>query len=219
MMRTCATLAAVLLVAFTAKGALAQTTPPGAPGHWSVATGETVSPDRDAIAFWAGWPGASFAYLHGFSDRSDMALKFDLLLAQENTTDSAFGAGFDVPLRLVVNRSGAVSIAVHIEPGLRIYTQNGQTDFMTRFPVGGVLGLQATPELRIGVSADLTMAVNWTHTQFFEIGPQFGAAGEYRLDKNLTVGMQVKFGPQFYSVSGSSTDLAFTVQALVGYRM
>jgi len=210
---------ALFAALLAAAAARAQTPPPGAQGHWSVATGETVSPDRDAIALWAGWPGLSFAYLHGFSDRSDMALKFDLLLAQENTTDSAFGAGFDVPLRLVVNRSGAVSLAVQVEPGLRIYTQNSQTNFMTRFPVGGVLGLQATPELRVGVSADLTMAINWTHTQFFEIGPQFGAAGEYKLDKNLIVGGQVKFGPQFYTVSGSGTDLAFTVQALIGYRM
>lgn len=217
-MRTCATVAA-LLVVLAAAAARAQTTPPGAPGHWSVATGETVTPDRDAIALWAGWPGFSFAYLHGFSDRSDMGLKFDLLLAQENTTDSAFGAGFDVPLRLVVQRADRVSIAVQIEPGLRVYTQNSQTNFMTRFPVGGVLGLQATPELRLAVSADLTMAINWTHTQFFEIGPLFGLAGEYRADKNLILGMQAKFGPQFYTVSGSNTDFAFSVQALVGYRM
>ena len=218
-MRTCAPFAAPLLAALLATAARAQTTPPGTPGHWSVATGETVSPERDAIAFLAGWPGASFAYLHGLSDRGDMGLKVDLLFARENTTDSAFGAGFDVPLRLVVNRSGMVAITLQGEPGLRIYTQNSQTDFMTRFPVGGVLGIQATPELRLGLSADLVMAVVWTHTQYLEIGPQFGIAGEDRADKNLSLGLQAKFGPQFYSVSGSSTDFAFTIQVLVGYRM
>jgi len=193
--------------------------PAGAPGHWSVATGETVSPDRDAIALQLGWPGASFAYLHGLSDRSDVGIKFDLLFARENTTDSAFGAGFAVPLRLVVNRTDRVSIGVGIDPSVRIYTQNSQTDFLTRFPVGGVLGIQASPELRLALSADLSMAVTWTHTQYFEIAPMFGAAAEYKADTNLLLGLQAKFGPQFYTFSGSSTDFAFTVEALLGYRM
>jgi hypothetical protein len=218
MRSTCALFAASLLTAFAAAAA-GPDAGPGVPGHWSVTTGETVSPDRDAISFELGWPGVSFSYLHGTSDRSDLALKFDLLYGFENTTNTVFGAGFDVPFRLVVSRSGKVSILLQIEPGLRIYTQNGQSDFMTRFPVGGVLGIQATPELRLGASAGLTLAVNWTHTAFFEVGPQFGFAVEYFVDRNLLVGLDAKFGPQFYTVSGSNTDFAFTTQVVVGYRM
>ncbi len=218
-MRTCAPFAASLLAAFLATAARAQPTPPGSPGHWSVATGETVTPDRDAIGLLGGFPGFSFEYLHGLSDHSDMGLRFDLVYEFENTTATAFGAGFGVPLRLVVNRNNPISIEVHLDDSVRIYTHDNQTDFMTRFPVGGVLGLQATPEFRVGVSADLTMAINWTHTQYFLIGPQFGVAGEYRVDKNVVVGGLAKFGPQFYTFSGSSSDFAFTIQALVGYRM
>jgi hypothetical protein len=166
-----------------------------------------------------GWPGASFSYLHGTSDRSDVGIRFDLLYGRENTTNTAFGAGVDVPFRLVVNRSNRVAIGLQIEPGLRIYTQNSQTDFMTRFPVAGVLGVQATPELRLGASAGLTMAVNWTHTAFFEVGPQFGFAAEYAADRNLLLGLNTKFGPQFYTHTGSTTDLAFTLQVVIGYRM
>jgi hypothetical protein len=220
MRRTCALFAASSL--FTAAFAAAADLPnagPGAPGHWSVVTGETVSPDRDAIGVELGWPGASFSYLHGTSDRSDLAMKVSLLYEFENKSDSAFGAGFDVPFRLVVSRSGKVSIVLQIEPGLRLYTQNGTSDFMTRFPVGGVLGIQATPELRLGAFAGLTMAVNWTHTAFFEIGPQFGIGVEYFVDKNLLVGLNGRFGPQFYSYSNASTDFAFTTQLVVGYRM
>jgi hypothetical protein len=223
MTRTCALIFAALLLASTTAAAQASAaatgTPPGAPGHWSIVTGETVSPDRDAIAFELGWPGISFSYLHGTSDRSDVGIKFDLLYGFENTTDTAFGAGVDVPFRLVVNRSNKVSVGLHIDPGLRIYTQNSQTDFMTRFPVGGVLGVQATPQLRLGASADLTMAVNWTHTAFFEIGPQFGFGAEYSVDRNLLVGLNAKFGPQFYTVSGSTSDFAFITQIVIGYRM
>ena len=219
MTRTCALIAAILLPALAAPAQTVPTPPPGAPGHWSVNTGETVSPERDAIALEAGFPGISFSYLHGLSDRTDVGARFDLLYAFENTTDSAFGAGFDVPLRLALNRANRVSIAVQVEPGLRIYTQNSQTDFMTRFPVGGVLGVQATPEVRIGAFAGLTMAVNWTHTAFFEIGPQFGLSAEYSVDHNLMLGLDTKFGPQFYTRSGSNTDFAFTTQIVIGYRM
>src|SRR4051812_42070647 len=63
MKRTCALFAGSLLTAFAAAADLPNAGP-GAPGHWSVVTGETVSPDRDAIAFELGWPGASFSYLH-----------------------------------------------------------------------------------------------------------------------------------------------------------
>ncbi len=210
--------AAVVLTTFASR---AQTTPvaPGAPGHWSIATGETVSPDRDAIGFEMGWPGLTFGYLHGLSDRSDVGFKIDLLYSRENTNNSAFGAGFDVPFRLVVSRKDKVSLGLHIDPGVRIYTKNSFTDFMTRFPVGGSLGIQATPELRLAATADLTMAINWTHTAFFEIGPQFGFAAEYAVDRSLLVGLKASFGPQFYTFTGSDTDFAFTTEVVIGYRM
>jgi len=215
-------LAAILLPALSAAAAEpapAAATSSGPAGHWSVVTGETVSPDHDAIGLQAGWPGISFSYLHGTSDRTDLGIQLDLLYGREQTTDWVFGAGVQVPLRLVVNRSDRVSILVHVDPGIRIYTQNSQTDFMTRFPVGGTLGFQATPLVRVGVSADLTMAVNWTHTQFFEVGPQFGFSAEYLPEKNVLWGLNLKFGPQFYTYTASTTDLAFTAQIVLGYRM
>ena len=214
-------LAAILLPALSAAAqpAPAAATSSSPPGHWSVVAGETVSPDRDAIGLEVGWPGIGFSYLHGTSDRTDLGIKLDLLYGYEQTTDWVFGAGVQVPLRLVVNRSDRVSILVHVDPGIRIYTQNSQTDFMTRFPVGGTLGFQATPLVRLGVSADLTMAVNWTHTQFFEVGPQFGFSAEYLPEKNVLWGLNLKFGPQFYTYTASTTDLAFTAQIVLGYRM
>ncbi len=217
-----AALAAVALFSFAAAAADPAPVAAGAPGHWSVATGETVSPDHDAIAFEMGWPGLSFAYLHGLSDRSDVGLKISLLYSLENTSTSSFGAGADLPLRVVVNRKDKVSIGLHVEPGARVYTRNtivgSISDFITRFPVGGTLGIQATTELRIAATADLTMAIRWTHTAAFEIGPQFGFAAEYLVDKSLLVGLHGSFGPQFYTGT-TNTDFAFTTQILVGYRM
>src|SRR5256885_11929247 len=100
--RMCA-MVAVLLTAFAAAAAETKTPAkpaapmgiappaPGAPGHWSVATGETVSPDRDALSFELGWPGLTVGYLHGLSDRADVGVKFGLLYGYEQTNASAFG--------------------------------------------------------------------------------------------------------------------------------
>ena len=223
MTRTCALIAVSLLTASVAFAEAEVPTPPapqrGAPGHWSIVTGETVSPERDAIAGEVGWPGLSFSYLHGTSDRSDVGIRFDLLYGYENTTNTAFGLGADVPFRLVVNRSSHVAVGLHADPGLRIYTRLGGTDFMTRFPVGGSIGVQATPELRLAATADVAMAFNWTHTTYFEIGPQFGLGAEYARDRNLLLGLDLKFGPQFVTLSGTGGELAFTAQVVVGYRM
>jgi hypothetical protein len=192
---------------------------PGSPGHWSTVTGETVSPDHDALSFQLGWPGASFTYLHGLSDRSDMGVELDFLYSFENTSNATFGFGAGVPLRLVVNRSSRVLVGLRLDPGIRLYTKNSVTNFMTRFPVGGIIGLQVTPALRLAVTADLTLAINWTHTSFFEIGPQFGFGADYLIDRNLIVGLNARFGPQFYTLSGSPSDFAFTTVIVVGYRM
>jgi hypothetical protein len=214
-----AALTATALISSAALAAEPAPVPAGAPGHWSVATGETVSPDRDAISFEMGWPGLIFGFARGLSDRSDVGFKIALLYSLENTNTSVFGAGADVPFRLVVNRHEKVSLGLHIDPGVRLYTKNGTSNFLTRFPVGGILGIQATPELRLAASADLSMAINWTHTPYLEIGPQFGFAAEYAVDKNLLVGLNGRFGPQFYSYANSPTDFAFTTEIVVGYRM
>src|SRR5437868_3217968 len=80
-------------------------------------------------------------------------------------------------------------------------------------------GVPATPALRLAASADLAMAINWTHTAFFASGRQFGLAGEYAVDRKLMLGLHTKFGPQFITLCGTGAQLAFTVQAVVGYRM
>ena len=67
-----------------------------------------------------GWPGLTFGYTHGLSDRSDVGFKIDFLYAMENTNNSTFGAGADLPLRVVVNRHEKVMLGLHIEPGVRV---------------------------------------------------------------------------------------------------
>jgi hypothetical protein len=191
-------------------------------GHWSTVTGETVSPDRDALRFGLGWPGIDFTYLHGLGDRRDVGVHFELLYGWEQTGNSKFGLGFGIPYRIVVNRNERFSIEVHIEPGMRVYTGDnvtGTTDFFIRAPFGGTLGIQIMPELRLAFGADLNFAIQIPNTAFLEIGPQFGFSAEYQVDRNIDVGFNTRFGPQFYSASGSTSDFAFTTQVILGYRM
>lgn len=192
---------------------------PGAPGHWSTSTGETVSPDHDAIALGLGWPGVRFDYLHGLSDRADVGFQLDLLYSVENTSTSKFGFGFGVPLRLVVTRKDKLLLGLHFDPGVRVYTDSVSTDFFLRFPVGGILGIQATPAVRIAAAFDLNMALQIPNTTYFEVAPAFGFAVEYLVDRNLQVGLNARFGPEFTTISGSGSRFAFTTEVMIGYRL
>jgi hypothetical protein len=215
---------ATLMVAalLFAGGASAQTLSLGnsaaGPSHWSVETGETVSPGRDALKFDLGWPGLGVTYLHGVNDRTDFGVHFELLYGFEQTSVSHFGLGFGVPLRLIVNRHERITVEVHVEPGMRVYPDTN-TAFFLRAPFGGTLGVQITPELRLAAKADLDFAIQIPNTAYLEIGPEFGFAVEYAVDKNLNIAFNTLFGPQFISVSGADARFAFITQVAVGYRL
>ncbi len=209
------------LVSFGAAAAeqLPSLPPPGAPLHWSISTGETVSPSSDAIALALGWPGARFDYLHGLSNSSDIGLRIELLYVEENTNNGKFGFGIGAPLRLVMARKDNLLLGVHVDPGLRVYTNSNQTDLYLRAPVGGILGIQATAQLRLAVAADLNLALQTQHGAFFEIGPSFGFGVDYLVDKSLMVGANARFGPQWITTTGTGADFAFTSEIVIGYRL
>ena len=45
----------------------------------------------------------------------------------------------------------------------------------------------------------------------------FGFGVEYTVDPHILVGLNTRFGPQFYTVA-SDADFAFVTQVVVGYR-
>jgi len=211
----------VAAVMFAAGAASAQEYSRGGAAHWSTVTAETVSPGRDALQFGLGWPGLDVTYLHGMTARWDVGFRFELLYGWEETSRSKFGLGAALPYRLIINRHERVTIEVHMIPAMRVYTGDsvtGATDFFLRAPFGGTLGIQITPELRVA-GADLDIALQIPNTAFLEIGPRFGFAAEYAVDKNLNVAFNTRFGPQFYSLGGAEADFAFITQVVVGWRM
>jgi hypothetical protein len=160
-----------------------------------------------------------FDYKHGVSDRADVGFQLEMLYGLENTDYSKFGFGFNVPLRLVVNRQEKLLLGLHFDPGIRVYTDSYATDVYLRFPVGGIVGIQVAPEFRIAATFDMNMALQIPHTTFFEVNPSFGFAAEYLVDKNLQAGLNARFGPEFTTVSGSGSRFAFTTEIVIGYRL
>ena len=148
----------------------------------------------------------------------------------EDITGRRLGFGLGVPLRLVAFREGAVSLQLHIEPGLRGYWTGGRegandTFYVLRAPVGATLGLQATSGLRLAASLELQASLlhkasptracscGWN----FLVGPQLGSAIEYTAGPDILVGLDVRAGLEGETTRGT-TRLALSAQLVIGYR-
>ncbi len=199
--------------------ASAAATAQSAAPRFALVSGETVGSGADMVSGKFGWPGAEFGFQHGFSDTADAGVVFDLLYSVEGTTYTAFGIQLGVPLRKVVLRRDRVSLQISITPGLTVYTTTPSA-FALNFPVGGVLGIQVLPDLRIGVGADVVMKVRFTPSPVaFEFAPIFGPSIEYYVDKNLSISLDSRFGPFIESTPDAQAQFSFRMQVGVAYRL
>lgn len=219
--------AAVLALPLAARAAddapLYAVTAPGAPGHWSVITGETAVPGHDFVSAELGFPGFTFGYTHGVNDRFDAGLKLDLLYGFRNTTlFSQFGMQMRVPLRYIIYRRAQIAVQLHVDPGLDFYTapRAGNTNTAVNVPVGATIGFQAAPDLRLALSADLPISVVYSPSPvYLQTGPLFGGAVEYFFERQWSAGLNLRFGPQFFTQSGVGTQLGFLTEVIIGYRL
>src|SRR4029077_5709133 len=121
-----------MLMAFVVAGTLAfeasaqsrrDTAPPPPGTRYSLLGGETVGSGVDVVSGEFGWPGISFGFTHGLNRDTDVGARFDLLFGfEEISSTSQFGIGVRVPLRMTVLRRDRLSVLVHIDPGLKLYT-------------------------------------------------------------------------------------------------
>src|SRR5712664_4620679 len=133
-----AVIGAALVFSAAASPVFAQArTIPG--GQYSLLGGTTVPSGTDVVSGEFGWPSASFGFTHGMSSTTDVGFKFDLLFGFENTTISQFGIGFRVPLRLMALRRDRMTVLLHVDPGLKVYTTTPAI-FGFQWPVGITLG-------------------------------------------------------------------------------
>jgi len=208
---------AALLCAAAASPAFAQArTTPG--GQYSLLGGTTVPTGVDVVSGEFGWPSASFGFTHGMSPTTDVGFRFDLIYGFENTNISQFGIGFRVPLRTTAFRRDRMSVLLHIDPGVKVYTTTPAI-FGFQWPVGVTIGYTASPELNVGFGLEVPMTLIVTPSPVSMIlGPMFGPAFEYHVDRQLAVGFNTRFGPMF-DTSGGGNRFGFITQLLLAYRM
>jgi hypothetical protein len=190
--------------------------PAAAPAdRWTLYGGETVATGQDVFAGEVGWPGTSFGWTHGLTDTTDAGVRFDILYAFETTTDTHFGLALRVPLRAIAIRTGRMSLLVHADPGLKIYTASGTWGPV--FPAGVQIGFSVNPDLRFALGLDVPMALLFSPAQFV-IGTEFGFGIDYYLDPRLLVGFNTRIGPVFSS-EWSGSRFGLVAQIGLAYRM
>ena len=187
-------------------------------GRYSLLGGETVGSGTNVVSGEFGWPSVTFGITHGVSRDADIGLKFDLLFGVEGATQaSQFGVGFRVPLRMTAMRRDRLSVLLHFDPGMKIFTYNPAL-FGLGFPVGAVFGYAATRDVTVafGVDLGMTLFLSPSPVRFF-ISPMFGPAIEFHVDPRLAVGINTRFGPVINTSGGS--EFGFITQLLLAYRM
>src|SRR4051812_12070260 len=143
---------------------------------YALVSGETNAPGVGFVYGKFGWPSVDFGYQYGINEKFDAGLALSLIYGFEGTSTTKFGIGINAPLRTTILRREKVSLQVQIVPGLQIYPSDPSV-FGLNFPVGGTLGVQVTPDLRVAIGADLNMKILFygsglgTH---FLVGPAFG---------------------------------------------
>lgn len=226
------TIAAVLsmaLITGTAQAAPYRTAlDTSASGHYSLIGGQTVANGNDVVSAEVGWPGVSFGFTHGTSSTSDMGVKFDLLYGVESmTSGSQFGIGLRAPFRFMVAKKDRLSVLVHADPGIKLYTYSSAW-FGFQLPVGLTAGYDVNQNvvLSFGVDVPMTLFVAPSPVAFW-IAPMFGPGIEFHPDRQLSIGLNTRFGPVVYTgvpgvpsvFSSSGSQFGMVTQAVLGYKL
>jgi hypothetical protein len=226
LMRRTGSVAVVLSLALFATAARAQSrrtsltaSSSSRSGHYSLLGGETVPTGVDVVSGEFGYPGVSFGLTHGTSATSDIGVKFDILYGYEYTTLSEFGIGARIPFRFAAYKRDRIGVLFHIDPGIKFYTTD-PVSFGFQWPIGVTLGYTVGPELTVafGVDVPMFLKVASSPVDFF-LGPMFGPAFEYHVDRELTLGLNTRFGPIIETAFGGATRFGFVTQLLIGYRL
>ncbi|HVP68287.1 MAG TPA: hypothetical protein VMT17_13620 [Anaeromyxobacteraceae bacterium] len=195
-------------------------------GSYSV-VGAEVNTGRPFVDVQGGWPSTTFGYTLGLSPTSDIGFRLGLLYGYEGTTASQFGLSLYAPLRFELPGSKDFHWLVHVDPGLKLYTESTAA-FGIQFPVGLVLGfpLQHGLEAGLGVDFEMTLLFTGAFSPRFTFGPMAGPYLEYHPRPEIAVGVNTRFGAAIQALSsyqgvpgGTQTSFAFVTQAFVGYRL
>jgi len=190
--------------------------------NWSATAGQTAGAGNAVLQFEAGWPGIGFTYLKGLDERSDVGFHIGFNYGIEGTTTTVAGVNLAVPYRRTLATTGDTAFAFQMQPGAYLYgshDNSGGVMFGLGGPVGFVAGFHVSPPLTLDVGADFPVLVSFSNPAGVMFGPQFGAGGEYLIDRNLAVTARFRVGPQFALQTGNNTtQTGFTTLIGLAYN-
>ncbi|HKA88491.1 MAG TPA: hypothetical protein VKE22_12550 [Haliangiales bacterium] len=215
--------------------------------RWSYAAADTVGDGQSVIGGELGWPDVTLGFLYGVSKNVDVGAKLELAYGLEGTTSIHFGFGLRVPIRVNFVKKDKLSVLAHFDPGVKIYTGTLDKDFNQAtgsyfdkmffgitFPVGLAVAFSPTREWSIGLGVDvnLGLGVAGVGALSFGISPMAGPEIEYRIDDQIVIGLNTRFGagiaitsdtqyPEIgrYIPGDTITKFAFKTQLVLGYKM
>jgi hypothetical protein len=223
----------VLLVSF---GAAAQVAGDASPSlrrsqGWSFLSGETVGQGGNVLEAQAGYPGASFAFLHGMSEHLDLGVALSLNYGFEGSVlDLIPGIKPQGLIRVGLFDTGSYNLGLRFSPGPMIYfiPQSGvclnDSCFNSAYSLVGFT-LPAELDFGIPAAAAIMLNVSLSIPFFFLFGPGggavvpilFGAGAEYYISRQLAVSFNTRMGPTLWV----NNYAYFTFEALFGvsYRL
>jgi hypothetical protein len=212
-------------------------------GRWAYMAGDTVGEGNSVMGAELGWPDLTLAFVYGTGERTDVGVKVQLIYGIEGTAETQFGFGVKVPVRFNVIKKPKFSLLVHGDPGVKMYTGSKLLDgtkvtpsklaFGFTLPVGLQAAYSPNRALSVGVGADLDFSVFVAgyFTPAFIIAPMFGPEVEYRIDDEVAIGLNTRFGPMIgipsddfenfgsFGAADTQTKFAFRVQLVLAYKL
>ena len=212
-------------------------------GRWAYMAGDTVGEGNSVIGAELGWPDLTLAYVYGTGERTDVGVKAQLIYGTEGTTATQFGFALKAPVRFNVIKKEKFSMLLHGDPGIKLYTGSKLLDgtkvrpsklaFGFTLPVGLQAAYSPNRALSVGVGVDLDFSVFVAgyFTPAFVIAPMLGPEVEYRIDDEVAIGLNTRFGPMIgigsddfenfggFGTAETTTQFAFRVQLVLAYKL
>lgn len=165
--------------------------------------GGTVGQGQQAIGFYGGFPGVGGAYMRGMNSTTDMGGVFTFGYSLGgNFTFLLPGLVFQFLTKLALSQTGTMNLVLHLTPGLAFYFGGNAALVGLVLPAEFLVGMPLQSDLMLYFGGQLAINLFFTPTVLFGLTILPTAGMEYRLNRQLSLGGQLRLGPAIYSVSG-----------------
>ena len=189
---------------------------------WSLHSGQTVGAGNNVIGAQVGWPGLSATFLHGATREFDIGVRFTPLnYGFESRVDQTWlGIKLQGVARLQLIDRSKFNLGVEFAPGPLFYFPSDRRSLTgMSLPLKVSAGVRVGGAILLNFGMDMPMFVVFGRGSYsgFYVPLLFGGGAEYFIDRNLSVNLNMKFGPSIHTRSGNA-DFAMDVLLGVGYR-